>query len=123
MPLSFSIAQVRRRFEPDPEPADDQEAPDDDQGTDLRFDDDPPGTFLCALSINERKREVIYKQRFPGQSGDLGQNPLVRPVCTRHGRVMTITRSIGNLWSPVHERWWRCSELFTSMGFAVQQST
>eukprot|EP00969_Alexandrium_andersonii_P325824 14396169-Alexandrium_andersonii.AAC.1 len=44
---------------------------------------DPPESAEACLTLSERKRLVGYVRKFPREMGDLGQDPLARPLATK----------------------------------------
>ena len=77
--------------------------------------------WLGALTVAERDRLEAYKSKWPGEVGDLGQNPNKRALRSKRGKLPTLIAGMGIMFSPKHNRWYFPSELWLSMGFPVTE--
>ena len=78
--------------------------------------------WLGALTVAERDRLEAYKSMWPGEVGDLGQNPHKRALRSRCGKLPTLIAGMGIMFSPIHDRWFFPIELWLSMGFPVTET-
>ena len=83
------------------------------------------GTSQWAITPAERQRQHDYARLFPGEAGDLNQNPVSgRELKSRWGRFHTFTHSMGFMFSAHHMRLiCPTPELALSMGFPATADT
>ena len=74
---------------------------------------------LGYLSTTERKRQAVYAKLHPQSVVDLQQDPLERPVFSRHGLLHCLIKNMGVAFDNVEGRPWTASELMTAMGMPI----
>eukprot|EP00973_Karenia_brevis_P080736 11201207-Karenia_brevis.AAC.1 len=84
-------------------------------------------TAIQCLSKKEKKRWTNYNSMYPGETGDVGQDPLHRPLHSRNGILNTLIRNNHYMMIPRghgerSNTWLLPSELWTSMGFPISMS-
>eukprot|EP00973_Karenia_brevis_P045020 6235602-Karenia_brevis.AAC.1 len=85
------------------------------------YPDDPEGSHLAALTINERQRLVGYDMLFKGEAADLNQDPLHLPLKSSNGSLPTCTKGMGITFSMKHRTFLSPKQHAVAMGFPITQ--
>jgi hypothetical protein len=79
-------------------------------------------SFAAHLTPSERARSEVYKRKWPFEVADLGQAPEVKPTKSRNGVLKTIVRNAGIMYSDTHKRWMTTQDVWTAMGFPIDET-
>jgi hypothetical protein len=84
---------------------------------------DELASFSAHLTPRERARAEIYFDKWPLEVADLGQMPTFKPTKSKRGILNTIVRNVGIMYSGMHKKWMTTQDLWSSMGFPIDQTS
>ena len=85
--------------------------------------EDPIDSPLAALTANERRFWHQYTLKYPGETGDVTQNPSYRAMKSNNGKLNTLIANVGFVVLPESvsptQRWLTAQELLTCQGYPI----